>query len=271
MGPEEYLRDGAVEAALKELQDQIRRNPADPKLRIFLFQLLAVDGQWDRANKQLAVCGDLDAGALSMVQTYREALKCERLRAEIFAGGRTPLIFGEPERWVALLVEALKHQTAGDIAHAQALRDEAFTEAPATAGTINGETFEWLADADIRLGPMLEVIVAGRYWWVPYQRIQRIVLDPPVDLRDLVWLPAELTWANGGDTVALIPVRYPGTEKSPDPALRLARKTDWEDRGDDIFLGLGQRILATDGGEYPLLEVREIVLNTQTADEAGGS
>jgi type VI secretion system protein ImpE len=268
MGPEEYLRAGNVEPALKELQDQIRRNPADPKLRIFLFQLLAIEGQWDRANKQLAVCGELDAGALSMVQTYREALKCEMLRAEIFGGGRTPLIFGQPERWIALLIEALKHQIAGDIAHSQALRDEAFAQAPATSGTIDGEAFVWLADADIRLGPILEVIVAGRYWWVPFQRIQRIVLDPPVDLRDLVWVPAELTWANGGNTVALIPVRYPGTEKAADPALRLSRKTDWQDQGSDMFQGLGQRILATDGGEYPLSEIRELVLNPALDDEA---
>jgi type VI secretion system protein ImpE len=270
MAPEEYLRDGAVDAALKELQDQVRRHPADPKLRIFLFQLLAVDGQWERANRQLAVCGDLDAGALAMVQTYREALKCEVLRAQIFAGGRAPLIFGEPERWIALLTEALKHEAQGNVAHASQLREEAFGEAPATPGAVNGEAFEWIADADSRLGPMLEVIVAGRYWWAPYQRIQKIVLDPPVDLRDLIWLPAELTWTNGGSTVALLPVRYPGSEKIPDPSLRLSRKTEWTEHGEDIFHGLGQRMLATDSGEYPLLDIREITLDTVAASEAAG-
>jgi type VI secretion system protein ImpE len=270
MGPEQYLRDGAVDSALKELQDQIRKKPADPKLRIFLFQLLAIDGQWDRANKQLAVCGDLDAGALSMVQTYREALKCELLRHEIFSGSRAPLIFGEPERWMALLTEALKHEAQGEVTHARQLREEAFAEAPATSGAVNGEAFEWIADADSRLGPMLEVIVAGRYWWTPYQRIQKIVLEPPVDLRDLIWAPAELTWSNGGSTVALIPVRYTGTEKSRDPALRLSRKTEWTEHGAEIFHGVGQRMLATDSGEYPLLEVREITLGAVAASEAGG-
>jgi type VI secretion system protein ImpE len=235
-----------------------------------LFQLLSIDGQWDRANKQLAVCGDLDAGALSMVQTYREALKCELLRAEIFAGSRAPLIFGEPERWMALLTEALKYQSQVDVAHARQLREEAFAEAPATSGAVNGEAFEWIADADSRLGPMFEVIVAGRYWWAPYQRIQKIVLEPPVDLRDLIWAPAELTWSNGGSTVALIPVRYPGTEKIADPALRLSRKTEWAEQGDDIFHGLGQRMLATDAGDYPLLDIREITLDTAAASEAGG-
>ena len=31
------------------------------------------------------------------------------------------------------------------------------------------------------------------------------------DLRDLVWAPAQLTFSNGGETVALLPVRYAGT------------------------------------------------------------
>jgi hypothetical protein len=30
------------------------------------------------------------------------------------------------------------------------------------AGTLNGTTFEWIADADSRLGPMLEVLVERR-------------------------------------------------------------------------------------------------------------
>ncbi len=66
----------------------MRKDPANAKHRIFLFQLLAVLGQWERAMNQLNVAGELDAGTLAMVQTYREALRCEVLRGEIFAGRR---------------------------------------------------------------------------------------------------------------------------------------------------------------------------------------
>jgi type VI secretion system protein ImpE len=37
--------------------------------------------------------------------------------------------------------------------------------------------------------------------------------------------------------------------------LKLARKTEWLDKA-GVQVGLGQRIFATDAGEYPLLEVR---------------
>jgi type VI secretion system protein ImpE len=79
-------------------------------------------------------------------------------------------------------------------------------------------------------------------------------------LRDLVWLPAEFTWVNGGEAVGLIPVRYPGSEASTDDALRLSRKTEWVPLGESGFAGRGQRMLATNAAEMPLLDVREIAL-----------
>ena len=54
--------------------------------------------------------------------------------------------------------------------------------------------------------------------------------------------------------------RYPGTEQLGDGPLRLARKTEWLQRAGETFLGLGQRLLATNGNEYPLLECRSIEL-----------
>jgi type VI secretion system protein ImpE len=83
-------------------------------------------------------------------------------------------------------------------------------------------------------------------------------IEPPSDLRDLVWTPASILWANGGEAVALVPTRYPGSEKSADPAVRLARRTEWTDLADGTCLGLGQRTLVTDAGETALLEVREM-------------
>lgn len=269
MSAEQALREGDLDRALAELQAEVRKTPAEARHRIFLFQLLAVLGQWDRSLNQLNVVGDLDAEALPMVQTYRSALECEVLRAEIFAGRRSPVVFGEPAQWNALLVQSLGELAAGRTEQALALRDQAFEEAPATAGTVDDAPFEWIADADTRLGPMLEAIVNGRYYWIPFEHIRAISFEPPADLRDLVWLPAQLTWANGGEAVGLVPARYPGSESSEEPAIRLARRTDWSEPVTNLLIGSGQRMLATDAGEYPLLQVRSIVLESpETATTA---
>ena len=262
MTARELLRAGDVDGALKALPAEVRAAPADVTLRTFLFQLLAVTGDWDRALTQLNVAGEMAASTLPMVETYREALRCEALRAAVFAGERSPLVFGEPERWIALMLEALRQQGAGKPGEAARLRAEALAEAPATAGTINGEAFEWLADGDSRIGPVLEVILNGNYYWIPVHRIASVAVDAPEDLRDMVWLPGHFTWANGGQSVGLMPVRYPGSEAAADGRLRLARLTDFQAISDDTFIGLGQRELVTDQGEYPLLEVRSLTFGT---------
>ena len=268
MRAEEHLKAGDLEAAMGSLQAEVRRQPANAKYRVFLFQLLAVLGQWERALNQLKVIGELDAAALPMVHTYREAIRCEMLRARVFAGKASPVVFGEPTRWLALLVEALRLSAVGDHEKAQPLRDEAFELAPATAGTLDGVAFEWIADADTRLGPVLETIMNGAYYWVPFERIRAVRIAPPEDLRDMVWAAAEIDWPNGGTAVALVPTRYPGSEGATDSALRLSRRTIWKEPAANVFTGVGQRILATNCSECPLLEIRELSLATAAAAAA---
>jgi type VI secretion system protein ImpE len=257
---EQHLKQGNLPEALASLQEQIRKDPSNPKLRAFLFQLLAVLGQWERALTQLKVVGELDASYLLMVQTYREAIMCEALRAKVFGGTSSPLIFGDPQQWVALLVEALRLDAQGHHQEAKALRDQSFELAPATSGTFNGAGFGWIADGDSRLGPVLDAIVNGRYYWIPFQQIRKIEIDEPADLRDVVWMPAVFTWANGGNSSGLIPTRYPGSETSSDSMVRLGRKTEWEEFFEGSYRGSGQRVLATDNEEYGIMDARIIEL-----------
>lgn len=260
MTAEECVRAGRLDEAMNELQGQIRKQPADPRLRVFLFQLLAVRGQWERALTQLKVASDLDPAAVAMLKTYQEALRCEVLRGEVFAGRRTPLLFGKPSEWMALLLQALKQTADEKFDDAASLRDKAFEAAPTTAGRIDDQPFTWIADADQRLGPVLEAIVNGRYYWIPFARLREIRIEKPVDLRDVAWMPVQLTLANGGETVALVPGRYPGSETAVDARLVMARSTEWVERPAATFLGLGQRLLTTDQGEHPFMDVRVIQL-----------
>jgi type VI secretion system protein ImpE len=257
---EESFRAGDLAVCLQELQAEIRQNSADTKKRIFLAQLLMVLGQWDRAVTQLNVIAEMDSAALPMARAYRAAIECEMLRARVFAGERSPLVFGDPEPWVALLVSALSMDGRGQFTEGAAVRAQALEDAPVTGGTLNGEPFEWIGDSDSRLGPIFEVLLNGAYYWVPAHRIQSIAVEAPSDARDLVWIPAQFTWTNQGEAMGFIPARYPGSELSEDNLIRLARKTEWQEVAPSVFHGIGQRLFSTDANEYGLLEVREIAL-----------
>jgi len=153
---EERLKAGDLSGALDALQAAVRADAGRASLRVFLFQLLCVLGNWSRAIQQLKVSAEMDPGATPMAQTYREAIVCEVYREKVFAGQKDPLIFGEPQEWIALMLDALKLQADGHVEKATATRARAFDAAPAVVGEIDGQSFEWIADADMRLGPLLE-------------------------------------------------------------------------------------------------------------------
>ena len=264
---EQAVRDGDLDAALSNLQDQIRKEPANADLRVFLFQLLSVMGQWERALTQLNVAADLDAKTLAMAQMYREAIRCEVLRADVFAGqalsGRS--LESRKSGWRCSSSRCSCAGRNGPRSHEQ-LRERAFEAAPASAGVLDGTPFEWIADADMRLGPVCEAIINGRYYWVPFARLSRIDLEAPADLRDVVWAPAHFQFDNGGEAVGLIPSRYAGSEAdhgSPDSA----RSQDGLERDrPDVYCGLGQRVLTTDAGEHAVMDVRQILIGSQAVE-----
>lgn len=263
---EEFLREGRLAETLAKLQQQIRDEPAKADLRVFLFQLLSVSGDWDRALTQLNVAAEMDGEKMLLAEICRPALQCEALRTAVFAGKKSPLVFGEPEQWVGLLTQANQLIAEGQYGPARDLRDQAFEASPAISGYVNGQRFEWIADADTRLGPVLEVVVERKYFWVPFTRIKAIRVEEPKALRNVVWAEAQFTWTNGGQAPGLIPTRYAGSEASDDDLIRLGRKTDWAEHEGGHCIGLGQRTLATDAGEYPLLEIRSIVLDNEVVE-----
>jgi len=277
---EQAFRDGDLTVARRLTQERIRKDPTGTGPRTFLIQLLALLGEWDRARQQLALLAEFDKEAVPLVFTYGPALEAEPFRARVFAGAEKPVIFGQPAPWTALLVEALAHDAAGRTGAADDLRAIAFEQAPATAGRSGEGGFTWIADADERLGPMLEAIVNGQYLWVPFHQVRAIRLEPPQEPIDLVWAIARFTWVNGGEAVGLIPARYPGSESiggdgaaGEDQRLRLGRLTEWRPVKDGVERPFGQRILVTSDREYPILDLRDLDLEppeTATSWEADG-
>ena len=145
---EESVRAGRLDEALADLQGQVRKKPADARLRTFLFQLLAVRGEWERALTQLKVAAELDPAAMAMLKTYQEVLRCEVLRADVFAGRRTPLLFGKPAEWMALLVQALRLTARGSTKRLVRCARRRSRARPPRRARIDDQPFAWIADAD---------------------------------------------------------------------------------------------------------------------------
>lgn len=255
------LRNGDVAGARAALVDIVRSRPQDEQARMFLFQLLAVTGEWDKARNQLESLAALSPEAQMLSVTYNQAIEAEKLRAAVFAGTQDmPLLYGS-DGWANDLAKSISLLAHGDVTGAGTARDAAFSEAPDTPGSCDGKRFEWIADADARFGPAVEAIVGGRYGLIGFDQITGITSAGPQDLRDIIWYPVEIAFSNGQSAAAFLPARYAGSEASQDPAVQLGRTTSWTDRewGPQ---GMGQRLLSfSDGEDMGLLELRQLVFD----------
>ncbi|NQZ81624.1 MAG: virulence protein SciE type [Colwellia sp.] len=260
MNAESFLQAGDLQSCKKQLFNDIKKDPSNVELRIFLFQLSCINRDWQRADTQLDVLKDLSDSTLAMVNTYKQLIECELKREKVLSGNIEPVCFGEPSAWLAYYVKAYQHYCNNEIEQANQLLQEGAEMAPAISGSINDEAFEWLSDGDIRFGPSIEVMLNGGYYWLPLEYVNEISFEPVDDLRDLVWRPANLTLKNKGQLIVFIPVRYPITAETNDAQL-LARTCDWQEPVENFYMGNGQRVFVSDQAEYPLLNVKTIKFN----------
>lgn len=225
---------------------------------MFLFQLLAVAGEWDKAKKQLQAMAQLSPEAQMLSVAYGQAIDGEAVRTEVFAGKKRIDVLANPDGWAGQLADAIELIAKGDVEAGTALRDAAFDAASDSSGMFNGKAFDWISDADGRFGPAFEVIIAGRYGLVPFDAVEKIKCEGTRDLRDLVWLPIQLGMKSGQSIAAFLPSRYPDSERSSDTAEQLARTTSWHTTAWGEA-GRGQRLWTlSDGEDYGILSLKTL-------------
>lgn len=258
---QQQIKNGDLTAAIAATKAAIRKAPTDPELRFMLFQTLSLAADWEAASNQLVAYSELTGRQSPLPIVFNDVIHAEVRRKHVFLGQEAPTIFGEPPEWVSYLVQSLAQTAQGNHTDAIRLRSEALEQAPAVSGSINGTPFEWLMDGDSRMGTLFEAIINGQYYWVPQSRLRSVTLEEPTQARDAIWAAAELSLENDARISAFIPVRYPGAASWKSDLLKLSRETAWDSPAEGFYVGLGQRVLMTNDGEFPLLDIRQIEFN----------
>lgn len=143
---------------------------------------------------------------------------------------------------------------------------------PPVSGTLNGEPFDALQDADPRIGARLEVLAGGQYTWIPLKHVVSVRVEEPRRLRDLKWAPAvvqtgpEFQEVELGDV--LLPATTPLACEASDDEVRLGRVTEWLELEDGTVVPSGQKLLSVDGEPFPFLELRELEVARETSTDA---
>ena len=254
----EHFAAGNLAAALAAQVQQVKTSPLDAGQRTFLFELLAFDGQLERAEAQLAVLGSGSSEVGWAASVYQNLLAAERMRRAVFAGQRQPEVFLDAPDWLDLRWQAVGLAARGQYAAASQLVERSDRLAPQVSGQLNDRPVEGLRDADDLLAPILEVMVLRDYVWVPWCQVRELELAPPKTPRDLIWAPARLVLTDGQQRHAYLPALYPNSHAAADDALKLGRLTEWQVASDDAPVrGVGQHLLVAGDWDIGMLEVRQ--------------
>ena len=262
MNAKELLDAGRLAALVELLNQEVRAHPTDAKLRTFLFEALCFAGDYQRAHRQLDALEGLNAQLESRIAIYRNLLAAEQSRLAVASESQLPVFLLEPPAFASLFLAALHRLREGNAADARALLMEGMELQPAASGKNDGQQFTDFSDADPFLGPFLEVFVNERYVWVPFVQIKGFKIETPKHLRDLLWVPATLDIVGRPSGRVLLPVLYSGSFRHPDEQVRLGRATEWDDVGENLVRGRGQRMFLVGDGEKPILQCREIEFDT---------
>ncbi len=260
MNAKEFFDAGNLSAAIDQLNQDVKTNPTDSRSRIFLFELLCFSGAYERAQRQLETIIHLSGDASVEIggQLYKNIVEAEQARQRIFTKGGQPKFLHEPPPYTTLHLDALARLLENRPGEAKALLEESSDSRPPLKGRIDGRSFEEFRDCDDLIAPFLEVFVQTDYVWLAFEHIRRIEIAPPTKLRDLIWVPARIELHRGSLGETFLPTLYPGSSEHPNDLVKLGRMTDWKPVGEDLVLGVGQRMFLIDDEDRPILEIKEV-------------
>jgi type VI secretion system protein ImpE len=257
MTAKQFFDAAQLAEAVAAAVDDVKKRPTDESCRWFLCELLCFVGELDRADKQLDLIASQDPQAVAGVSLFRQLVRAELARREVFREGRVPEFLGAPDPILRAHVAALIELRSGHQARAGEILAQARDQIHPAPGVCDGTPFDEIRDLDDVCAPFLEVLTStGKYYWVPLSTIASLEFRPPKRARDLLWRQADLSVNGGPNGEVYVPCLYAGTVDSSDQQLKLGRATDWI--GEDPVRGVGQRMLLVGETDKSILEITNI-------------
>jgi len=264
-----------VRGLARELEDinaAVRAQPLVASHRLALARLRLVQGEYSKALKQLQLACQFDAELEPEAHLVRMLVRAEQVREAVFDGKVLPDLMTAAPAWLEKLMGALRE--GGE--KAAAMRQEALSEAPPSKGYYAGTNreaepfpFEWIADGDERLGPVIEVIVGGTYYWVPFDKVESLVIPPPKHSMELVWATIELKLVGQPTSnIAYMPARYISSQEERSDALLIGTETTWQELPGGSWRGHGRRAWYVDGELLSMFEAGRISIDHAEIDHA---
>jgi type VI secretion system protein ImpE len=261
MNAREYYQAGDLEQAVAAALAEVKGHPTDLDRRGFLAELLCFAGDLERADRQLDALGQQSPEAMLGVAMFRHQVRAEQARQQFYSEGRLPEFLEPPPPWLRLHLEASIRLREGKEDEAAGLLADAEEQRPKVSGTCNGRAFDDLRDLDDLTASAFEVLTSnGKYYWIPFERVELIEFRAPTRARDLLWRRARMIVRDGPDGEVFLPALYAGSHAVADDRVRLGRATDWRGGDGAPVRGIGQRTFLVGDEACSILEIETLAI-----------
>ncbi|MGH7067404.1 MAG: tetratricopeptide repeat protein, partial [Acetobacteraceae bacterium] len=152
------FRQGRLDDAIAAASAAVRAQPSDLAARVLLAELLLFAGNLERADVILDAASGVDPGAAVVLAEFRQLLRAETARRQLYRDGRVPEFLGEPTSAQKSSLAALVALRSGDVG--EAAREAAAAESgrPRAAGRAGEARFDDFRDTDDLLAGTFEVL-----------------------------------------------------------------------------------------------------------------
>jgi type VI secretion system protein ImpE len=264
--PGALFQAGRLDDAIAAANAAVRGAPAEAGPRLLLAEFLLFSGNAQRADTLLDALTTMEPAVAVPVAAFRQLLRAEEARRQVWTEGRVPEFLGAPPAHVMRLLEALVALRGGDAAEAGRLAREAEAARPPSAGTANGTAFDDFRDGDDLCAGFLEVLTTtGKYFWIPTERIAEAQFHKPERPRDLFWRRVTMSVRDGPDGDVFVPALYLPSDPAQADPIRLGRATEWIGGdgapGNGPVRGLGQRMFLVGEEGRTVMELAELTFS----------
>ncbi|MCS6873743.1 MAG: hypothetical protein N2Z23_01350 [Pyrinomonadaceae bacterium] len=249
---------GDLKGAIESLIQTVKQKPTDFQARTFLFELSLFSGDWERAERQLDAIGQMDAKTAFGAKVYQQCIIAERKRSQFFSENLKPEFVTEVPEYIYGLLKANGYLISKESARAREVLNEVEEKRPAFSCQINGKSVKDFRDCNDLTACVFEVFVRDSYVWIPFEQVKSIEFVPLKSLRDVFWRQAKIETLNGTSGEVFVPAMYSDSWNSEDNNVKLGRATVWQDAGDEVCIGKGQRVFFVDEDIKPILEIEKI-------------
>jgi len=253
----ERFRNGRLGEAIEACSSEVKRSPGLPDPRDLLSQLLCFRGEFEKADRHLDALARQFPDREKNVALIRQLLRGAEARQQFYDDGRLPEFVEQPPEYLQKHLQASIAAREGDAADAARLLAEAAEVRPRVGGRCDGTRFGELRDPDDLTACFFEALTTnGKYYWIPFERVIRVLFNEIQSPIDVLWRPAQIQVRGGPTGVLYLPQLYVDSARSGEESLQLGLETDWRGGEGEPVRGVGHRILRIDGDMRPMANVR---------------